>query len=517
MPEQFQLTLEFANIDVLSVDEIWSAATAAQISALREDRRIERKPVTIHGAELAEYYSMWANTIDGGLMALGVEDDGQITGCARQSTNNVETQAKTLCPDARVEAKRIPAIRGDGEPDYILLLRVHYHERKVVRTGKGDAFIRVGDQKRRLTPEQVRELELAKGQIDIELEPCPQYKYPDDFHEEGIAAFIKSIRERHPNYPDRLTTTELLELRRLGKRNGQAFIPNTACVLMFARDPLLAFPGCKIRFLRYEGAIEKTGTKYNAVKDLTFEGPIPVIIEDAAQALRQQLREFRRLGPDGKFLPVPEYPAEAWFEAIVNGCVHRSYGTLRTMNVFIRMFDDRLEFESPGGFPPPVTPQTIYDMHQPRNPHLMDAMMHLNYAQCAREGARRMRESMNALDLPSPTFSQREDAYDLVRVLLRNNSKQRSEWVDADVEAVIGPEKAKTLTEHERRTVNFIAEHKKAHASEIGRLLGIDWQTARKLLQRLTGREILRHVHRADILRDPKAHFVIWEPQKDRK
>jgi ATP-dependent DNA helicase RecG len=515
MPEQFQLTLDFVHIDVMSVEEIWALASAKVISRLKEDRRIERKPVGIHGAELAEYFSMWANTIDGGLIAVGVENDGTVSGCARQSTNTLETQARTLCPDATVETKRVVATRDDdGEPDYILLLRVRYNDHKVVRTAKGDAFIRVGDQKRRLHAEQIRELEAAKGQIDIELEPCAQYKFPDDFEQSLIESFIASVRERHPNYPDRLTTTEVLELRRLGKRQGDIFIPNTACVLMFARDPLQAFPGCKIRFLRYEGAIEKTGTKYNVVKDIILEGPIPLIIEEAADTLRQQLREFRRLGPDGKFLPVPEYPHEAWFEAIVNACVHRSYGVLRNMNIFIRMFDDRLEFESPGGFPPPVTPETIYEMHQPRNPHLIDAMLHLNYAQCAREGARRMRESMNALDLPSPLFSQREDAYDLVRVLLRNNSKQRSEWVDADVAAVIGPEKAQTLTEHERRTVNFIAEHKKAHASEISRLLGIDWQTARKMLERLVSRDILLHVHRKDILRDPKAHFII-APQKE--
>ena len=104
-----QLALEFAHIDVMTVDEIWTVATAGAISVLREDRRIERKAVGIHGAELAEYYSMWANTLDGGLLALGVENDGTISGCAKQSTNTAETQARTQCPEARVEAKRIPA------------------------------------------------------------------------------------------------------------------------------------------------------------------------------------------------------------------------------------------------------------------------------------------------------------------------------------------------------------------------------------------------------------------------
>ncbi len=120
-----------------------------------------------------------------------------------------------------------------------------------------------------------------------------------------------------------------------------------------------------------------------------------------------------------------------------------------------------------------------------------------------------MRESMNAADLPGPQFSQRDGTYDLVRVMLRNNSKQRTEWFDADAAAVVGAEIAKTLTDQERRAVNFVAEYGKANTTEVVRLLGIDWQTANKLLQRLASKRILKHIHRTDIARDPRAHFVL--------
>ena len=66
----------------------------------------------------------------------------------------------------------------------------------------------------------------------------------------------------------------------------------------------------------------------------------------------------------------------AWYEALVNACVHRSYN-LKNMNIFIRMFDDRLEIESPGGFPPLVTPENIYYTEHPRNPFLFNAMFYL--------------------------------------------------------------------------------------------------------------------------------------------
>jgi ATP-dependent DNA helicase RecG len=377
-----------------------------------------------------------------------------------------------------------------------------------VKTTAGEAFIRYSDTKRKLTAEAVRELEMDKRQVDIEQEPCPNFEFPADFRAEILNDFVESVRARN-QYPDSYSTAEVLELRRLGKRQGSKFIPNAACVLLFARDPIPLFPGCKIRFLRHEGEIEGTGEKWNVVKDVSHEGPIPYLIQQAEQTLSSQLREFSRLGPDGKFYTAAEYPKPAWFEAVVNACVHRSYGSLKNMNIFIRLFDDRMEIESPGGFPPPVTAENIYEMHSPRNPILMDAMMFLKYVKAAREGTRRMRESMVGADLPAPQFEQKETNYSIVKVTLRNNIKHREVWVDSDAATVIGPELAATLEGEETRAVNFIAKNRKANCSQIARLLGRDWQTAQKMLVGLSGRGILVHIHRKDIPRDPQAHFVL--------
>jgi hypothetical protein len=46
----------------------------------------------------------------------------------------------------------------------------------------------------------------------------------------------------------------------------------------------------------------------------------------------------------------PEYPDFAWREVIVNAMAHRDYSITGTA-IQVRMFDDRLEVESPGGLP----------------------------------------------------------------------------------------------------------------------------------------------------------------------
>jgi DNA-binding MarR family transcriptional regulator len=223
---------------------------------------------------------------------------------------------------------------------------------------------------------------------------------------------------------------------------------------------------------------------------------------------RPQIRKFSGLGKDNKFQTTTEYPEPAWYEAIVNACVHRSYH-LSNMNIFVKMFDDRLEIDSLGPFPPPVTPENIYDIQHSRNPFLMEAMHYLDFVKCANEGARRMRATMLEMNLPAPEFSQVEVGGAKVRVVLRNNIANRKMWVDEDVAAVIGAKIASSLTENEKEVLNFVAVHEKINISEAQRLTGHNWGTSRKLLKRLEQKGILKYVHRQGVKVDVQAHYVL--------
>jgi ATP-dependent DNA helicase RecG len=224
------------------------------------------------------------------------------------------------------------------------------------------------------------------------------------------------------------------------------------------------------------------------------------------------MRNFTRLGSDGKFFTAPEYPKDAWLEAIVNACVHRSYN-LKNMNIFVKMFDDRLEVESPGGFPPLVTPENIYDMHEPRNPKLMDALFQLGLVQCAHEGTRRMRDMMQSMDLPAPEFIQRELGGVAVRVTLRNNIAARKVFVDSDAAKLIGEAIFRTLSEDERQVINYLAEKGFINVSEAQRLTGRSWPYARKLMRRLHEKGIVDHSH-SGAERDPQAVFRLVSDHK---
>jgi ATP-dependent DNA helicase RecG len=304
---------------------------------------------------------------------------------------------------------------------------------------------------------------------------------------------------------------EVLQQRRLGVIKGDKFHPNTACALAFALDPCREFPGCNIRFLRIDGEYEQSGTNYNVTKTIPMEGPVPRLLEQASQILAGQLRDFSRLGEDGVFYTAPEYPKDAWYEALVNACVHRSYG-LKSMNIFVKMFDDKLVIKSPGGFPPLVTPENIYTMHHPRNPTLMHAMFYMGLVKEHAEGTKRMRESMRGMKLPLPLFEQIHAGIGgaTVRVTLRNNSKQRKVWIDSDVSELLGEALARNLTPEEKRILNFVAENERINVSQCLKLVpGLPkWHSAKTLLMKLVDKGLLRYVESGKS-RSNKSHFVL--------
>ncbi len=417
------------------------------------------------------------------------------------------------CPDAKYECKNVPIVNTDGHPDFVLAIWVKYRADKLVETTEGAAFIRRGSSRRRLKPDEVREFRNAKGQVEVEREPVA-LRFPEDFKQTAITQFASTVREMR-RLPERLRLEEILELRHLGKIIASKFVPNLACVLMFAKDPQAVVPGCRVRFLRYNGTVEKTGEDYNVIKDIPIDGTVPEMIQQTAQVIEAQVREFVRQGKDQKFYSIPEYPRAAWYEALVNACVHRSY-SLINMNIFAKMFDDRLVIESPGGFPPFVTPDNIYDMHQPRNPYLMGAMFYMQFVQAAHEGTRRMRDAMKAMGLPDPIFLQKEVGTALVQVVLKNDVEHRKEFVDTDAFLALGPTISRSLSEYERRIINFVIENRTINVTQASDLINRRWHFTKKTLTSLTERGILDHIHSEAVERDAFAYYTLPKRLSDR-
>lgn len=511
--QQYSLPLtppEQRAIMMLSAHEAFAHANEQMLDRLIENSVMERKSGKVKPSVLSEYFSMWSNTSPhGGLLIIGVEDDGTKTGLLSLSHSqiaDIELAGPNLCPDARYEQKRVNIKNARGQDDFILLFYIKYNEKRVVENNKREAFIRRANQKHRLEDLEKQELRIDRGEIDFEDEYCG-LQYPEDFRIQEIADFANSVSVTLQGASKR-SDEEVLKLRRLGHLSNGKFRPNNACALLFAKDPLVRFPGCKIRFLKFDGDIEGTGAKFNATKDLWFEGTVPEIVNAARASIKAQIRDYTRLGPDGKFFTGPEYPDDAWYEAIVNACVHRSYN-MRNTTVFVKMFDSRLEIESPGGFPPGITPENIYNHSVPRNRRLFEALFYLKYVLCAHEGTRRMRDTMQTFGLPAPRFAQSDVDGITFKVVLENNVAFRKQYVDARAVEIIGHSRFLLLTEKERLIVNFTAEHSKITVSDASRIVRGGWKQIKSLLDSLCARDVMQRVSPLGVDRDPKAHYLL--------
>ena len=93
----------------------------------------------------------------------------------------------------------------------------------------------------------------------------------------------------------------------------------------------------------------------------TLQGPAPPpAIEQAEAFVRRNLRVARLLVDRGTHFEeqdVPEYPLAAAHEAVANAVAHRDYAA--PAQVFLRLYDDRLEIQNPGGLLPGLTLEQV--------------------------------------------------------------------------------------------------------------------------------------------------------------
>src|ERR1700722_16840072 len=280
--------------------DIYERLDAGNIEHFVEDRRVERKGPNVQARTLAEYLSMWANTQPhGGLIIVGIEDDGRLAGCKNAATEHLNTleHLSQLCPDARYSSKNVAIKNHRGEDDFVLVFRVEYRPDRVVETSASDAFAREGDKKVKLSDAVKHELRISKGELHYELERV-SLKFPVDFDAVEIGKFCTAFHTNR-KFPSDKSREELLELAKLGSRSGKEFQPNLACALLFAKDPRDIVPGARIRVIRYDGTYEKFGTEMNSVFSTFIDGNVSKILFEAKPIISSQLRSFQRYDETG--------------------------------------------------------------------------------------------------------------------------------------------------------------------------------------------------------------------------
>ena len=461
--------------------------TIQEITTRKEDQTFDCKSIQIEPKALAVPIVAFANA-DGGVIAIGVSDKTRKIEGIDQYTEKLNELLRVpfdFCnPSVPVTCSCLPCKDKDGNENRILLMEIPASSS--LHTNQTDeAFMRVGDKSRKLTFDERVQLMYDKGERYYE-DTAVYGATIDDIDMDAVADYAKLVgygksplqylRENNdfvrPNKKAamkreqsdaRISSAEREQAR--PEVNGEEEV-STACILLFGKYPQKFFPRARTRFIRYEGVDEKVGAEMNVIKDVTFEGTILNQIKKTIEFIETQVREHTFLGQHAQFVTKRDYPVFVIQEMTVNACCHRAYN-IKGTEIQIKMFDDRLVFESPGKLPGQVKPNNIRHTHFSRNPKIAAFLKAYHFVKEFGEGFDRICREQEANGANVPSF--RTDEFILkitVPKVAENVNVNVTEKVDATENVTENGRKvaenhnkvAEKLTENHQKLIEKLIE-----------------------------------------------------------
>jgi len=144
--------------------------------------------------------------------------------------------------------------------------------------------------------------------------------------------------------------------------------PTVSGILLFADEPQALLPKrSAIKLFRYATNASEGSRDTLSFDPITLEGHAYQLIYDAVSKTQSVVEDIKQLGERG-FVEFT-YPSETLHEIITNAVLHRDYSI--AADIQIRVFDNRIEVESPGKLAGHVTTENILQTQFARNQRLV--------------------------------------------------------------------------------------------------------------------------------------------------
>lgn len=401
-----------------------------EVIANGENSGVEFKRDDIRAETLAREIVALAN-LRGGMVLLGVEDDGTISGIQRQ---DLETWVMNVV-FSHVHPMLLPFYEvvtlEEGIRVAVVSVTMGTSKPYVLRhNNREDIYIRAGSTARLADRNQQAQLFATGGLLHSETLPV------------SGAAFDALDRERLQDYllsyaGDRVipATEEEWFQRMVGLGfmtdvQGAAPVCTIAGLVLFGRAPRRFLRQAGIRWMAFSG----TDKSYQALDDSLLDGPLVArfanqdgtsreliergLIEDLMDRMQGQplvSMEGEDLGDALRRERTWHYPPEALREAIVNALAHRDW--TRTLEVEVVAYSNRLEILSPGALQNSMTVEKMLaGQRSPRNTTIVGVLRDYGYVDARGMGVRnKIIPLIRQASGEEPTFEATED---YVRVVL---------------------------------------------------------------------------------------------------
>lgn len=337
-----------------------TAQEAAELRDIAETHFNDVKSARIAPAKLTKTISAFANT-SGGEIYIGIEELEDLNGRSRVWDGYADQEAAN--PVFQVVENLIPLgnnylaefFNAAGYAGLILRLTI-FKTQEIIFASDGKAYIRRNAQSLPIANEAAME----------------RLRY-----DKGIKSFENELVITHPGEITNSNTVLEFMLEMIPSAEPSVWLdkqrvlldgrPTVAGVLLFSDLPQALLPKrSAIKILRYMTKKEAE-RDFLAFSPITIEGPIYTLIFEAVEKVKSIIEGIEKAGPGG--MEKIRYPEEAVHEILTNAVLHRDYNV--AADVQVRIFDNRVEIESPGRLPGHVTVQNITKTQFARNPKLI--------------------------------------------------------------------------------------------------------------------------------------------------
>ena len=350
-------------------------------------------------AELAAEIVGMTNT-EGGMLYLGVEDDGTPTGLSKKHKDPIGLMAL-------IANKTVPSIPVRAE--IIEECDVEIMQIQVPMSRTIDATSDGKIQKRRLKPDGSPEnVPMYPYEIPSRLSALNLLDYSAQILEgASLEDFDTNERERLRSIIKyrkgdkallELSDEELDKALQLVKEEAGVLRPTVTGVLLLGKEDRIAelIPTAKATFQVLEGTKVRKNEQISKPLLATFE-----LFEEYMKAWNPE-REMEY----GLFrVPIPEFSETAYREGLVNAFCHRDYTILQSVRVAVE--DEGLTISSPGGFVEGVNLTNLLTVEpHGRNQVLADALKRIGLAEKTGRGIDRIFEGSIVYGRPLPDYNE---------------------------------------------------------------------------------------------------------------
>ena len=342
---------------------------------------------------------------EGGVLYLGVEDNGDITGVHKKHKD--PNGAMALIANKTVPSLSVRAEIIEEEGIEVLQIQIPM-SKTIIATSDGKI------QRRRLKPDGSPEnVPMYPYEIPGRLSGLSQLDYSaqillgatmDDLDENERDRLRNIIKYRKGDKSLlELTDEELDKALQLVKEEAGVLYPTVTGMLLLGKEDRIAelLPTAKAVFQVLEGTKVRKNEQTSKPLLATFE-----MFEEYMKAWNPE-KEMEY----GLFrVPIPEFSDAAYREGLVNAFCHRDYTVIQAVRVAIE--DEGLTISSPGGFIEGVNLKNLLTVEpHGRNPVLADALKRIGLAEKTGRGIDRIFEGSIVFGRPLPDYSETTSTY----------------------------------------------------------------------------------------------------------